>query len=45
MSFFDNLCKEQSVDEKDGVHVVLGFVIVPYISDIVKKDFDKAKTL
>ena len=27
------------------MHVVLGFVIVPYISDIVKKDFDKARCM
>ena len=42
-SFFDNLCKDQSVDEEDGMHVVFGFVIVPYIRDIVKKNPDKTK--
>lgn len=37
-SFFEVIEKENRIDETDGMHIVFGMVIVPYILHIVQND-------
>ncbi len=37
-SFFEVKEKENLIDETDGIHIVFGMVIVPYILHIVQND-------
>ncbi len=43
MDFFKKREEETGADVADGIHVVFGMVVVPFITKIVKETPDKAK--
>ena len=43
ISFFKATEETTGADVEDGIHVVFGMVVVPFIKKIVKEDPDKAR--
>ncbi len=43
IKFFENRKKDTGADEDDGMHVVFGMIIVPYIRKIVIESVEKAR--
>lgn len=41
--FFDDLCKENEAYAEDGIHIVFGLIVLPYIKKIVKESPEKAR--
>ena len=42
-SFFDERCKETLAEESDGMHIMFGMVVAPFIIKCVKEDETKAR--
>ena len=41
--FFEKIEEEFSIDETDGMHIVFGTVVTPYVQKIIKEDSEKTK--
>ena len=41
--FFEEKCRENDVEEADGMHIMFGMVILPYIKKIVKESSEKSE--
>lgn len=41
--FFDELCKQTSAEETDGMYIMFSFVLVPFLKRIVKESPEKTK--
>lgn len=42
-SFFEERCMENDVDEDEGMHIMFGFVIIPFLIKIVRESTEKSK--
>lgn len=41
--YFEKLCFENDVDEGDGMHIMFGLVVLPFIKKVVRESKDKSK--
>ena len=43
ITIFEKLAEENAAYKEDGMHIVFGMIVVPYLIQIVKNDKEKAK--
>ena len=41
--YFEKQCLENDVEEEDGMHIMFGLVVLPFIKRIVRESKDKSK--
>lgn len=41
--WFDNECNKKEVSNEDGMHIVFGMIVVPYLLDVAVKSDDKLR--